>query len=248
VPVEIAFPCRSHVLHRLVKHPNSGTRGKAGDAWNKIGKVEKIEGIDSPETIELSAHCRPQIVSANEQAGGKNGALEHIERKIGRLFCNVEHDTITLGPAPDRFIDRGHHLRIFRRQQAPLRTARASESDPCNSLPHTPGGRERTAAGSFTTTTSQNGRLVRTIGSSKCAFVQASIGLFHSFLTRSSGLGVFGYGTGAGGRNELCRDSVVSCAFVELCSIQKAITCIYVPTRTRVGGTESPRSLLLEMV
>jgi hypothetical protein len=138
VPLEIAFPCRNHV-HRLVKHP--GARGEAADAWNKIGKVEKIEGIDSPETIEVGAHCRPQIVSANEQAGGKNGALEHIERKIGGLFRNVEHDTVTLGLAPDQLIDRGHHrrrhvldhvrskkrcdqpplripLRAFRRQQA----------------------------------------------------------------------------------------------------------------------------------
>src|SRR5262245_46850739 len=114
----------------------------SADAWNKVGKVEKIEGINSSETIEVAAHCCPQIVSADEQAGGKNGALEHIEREIGSLFCNVEHDTVTLGPAPDQLIDRGHHrrrhvldharsekrcdqpplripLRIFRRQQAP---------------------------------------------------------------------------------------------------------------------------------
>jgi hypothetical protein len=42
----------------------------------------------------------------------------------------------------------------------------------------------------------------------------------------SSGPGVFGYGIGAGGRNELCRNSIASMLFVELCSIQKAIMSI----------------------
>src|SRR5262245_59696253 len=130
-------------------------------------------------------------------------------------------------------------LRTFRRQQAaakngedPLLKAVLKQyfvSFSCRT--------RRTAAGAFTTTT-PNGRLVRTVGPTHCAFVQSTIGLLHSALPRSTAAGVFGYGTGAGGGNELCRGSIVSCAFVGLCSIQKAITCIYVPTRKRVVMAE----------
>jgi hypothetical protein len=76
----------------------------------------------------------------------KNGALQHIERKIGCLFCNVEHAAVPVGPASDQPIDRGHHcrrpvfdqagsekrsdqpalripMRIFRRQQTPTESS-----------------------------------------------------------------------------------------------------------------------------
>jgi hypothetical protein len=53
---------------------------------------------------------------------------------------------------------------------------------------------------------------------------------------------VFGYGTRAGARNELCRATIVSCAFVELCSIQEGIASIWVSEQmceNVLGGAES---------